>query len=563
MAPLRLLALTWVLWSQTYVVAAAQRTPAPWPLNFNNTKGVGPDGPWRVLTLNVGFPDQLCDAYPGGQGPTLLIDERVCQQMEQNCPLPLPLLYDRNASPYQPDNWTSLDEITAQEWDAARANILNLTGSARYLAERVTLLGNDRDPFFGDNTTILLSKDFALNYPGRPKVAMSVGLLSLGLPSDTMLVESQVPSETLTLYTLLGNAAANNVISSRSWGLHIGSVMHKINGSLIFGGYDQSRVIDDVAVFDSEKAQMKEISFGTSSGSSHFTNAESNLLSKARDVIFDASVPYLHLPADICASIANSLPVTFNGALGLYLWNTDNETYGDLINSPSHMSFVFQDASKKDIKIRVPFALLNLTLESPLVSEPTAYFPCSPMSSDNNETPRLGRAFLQAAFIGQNWDSRKYFLAQAPGPQYRPPDVKEISTVDTRLRALPNAPTWDSTWASVLKPLPPGPLSTSSSPSNAVGATAVPTTPSSSLPPGGKAGIAIGALSGVAIAGLAALFLIRRHRKRKRAAEVASDSQGVFTPELKQDYVEAGELVGDSSPVQQPVHELPGHRIPE
>ncbi|KAL9633440.1 MAG: hypothetical protein Q9164_004695 [Protoblastenia rupestris] len=105
----------------------------------------------------------------------------------------------------------------------------------------------------------------------------------------------------------------------------------------------------------------------------------------------------------------------------------------------------------------IPFALLNLTLTPPLVKAPTSYFPCRPyqVSSSGNADSRtlqyyLGRAFLQGAFVGQNWDTGSYFLAQAPGPRLPESQVVIIDSDDTSILAIEDAPVWEDTWKGVL-----------------------------------------------------------------------------------------------------------------
>jgi hypothetical protein len=69
--------------------------------------------------------------------------------------------------------------------------------------------------------------------------------------------------------------------------------------------------------------------------------------------------------------------------------------------------------------IKVPFSLLNVTLDIPIVEKPTPYIPYHSytLNPDNkNDRYKLGRAFLQAAYIGRNWASQMTWLGQAPGP---------------------------------------------------------------------------------------------------------------------------------------------------
>lgn len=77
--------------------------------------------------------------------------------------------------------------------------------------------------------------------------------------------------------------------------------------------------------------------------------------------------------------------------------------------------------------IKVPFRLLDLTLMSPIVETPTQYFPCKPSNSTRDSGFwQFGRAFLQAAFVGANYEQLTAFLAQAPGPYGEGSIIKEI-----------------------------------------------------------------------------------------------------------------------------------------
>lgn len=124
------------------------------------------------------------------------------------------------------------------------------------------------------------------------------------------------------------------------------------------------------------------------------------------DVFPNPGVPYLNLPPETCAAIADSLPVTFNDDFGLYIWNTTDATFQEIMSSPSYLSFTFSSGGRNS-SIYVPFALLNLTLENPLVNTSMSYFPCSPYTPFDGSTYHLGRAFLQAAFLAQNWQTKK------------------------------------------------------------------------------------------------------------------------------------------------------------
>jgi hypothetical protein len=76
------------------------------------------------------------------------------------------------------------------------------------------------------------------------------------------------------------------------------------------------------------------------------------------------------------------------------------------MSSPSALKFSFNtDSGNGDIS--VPFALLNLTLDYPLVSTPTQYFPCASYTPSDDSLYHLGRALLQAVFLGQHGQTQK------------------------------------------------------------------------------------------------------------------------------------------------------------
>ncbi|KAL1962145.1 hypothetical protein VTN77DRAFT_549 [Rasamsonia byssochlamydoides] len=199
--------------------------------------------------------------------------------------------------------------------------------------------------------------------------------------------------------------------------------------------------------------------------------------------------------------------------MGLYYWNTTSPLYQQIVTAPTYLSLTFQlnALNTANFMVKVPFALLNLTLEAPLVSTPTQHFPCF----TSNSTYGLGRAFLQAAFIGVNWSNDgtgNWFLAQAPGPNYQAtPSLTNIAPADQSLVGSQNS--WQDTWAGHWTPLP--------EPSNA-GNAAASSTPSgssssdsSSLSTGAKAGIGVGvSIGGLLILGAVILFFFRRRRQQ-------------------------------------------------
>ena len=340
-----------------------------------------------------------------------------------------------------------------------------------------------------------------------------------------------------------------SLIPSNAWGLHIGCVPHGLVGSLTLGGYDPSRALGPVGVFEIDTglgvaignppmARLIYIIIDVESGGSPFNSTDTgNLLSASGDssiaTNLNPAVPYMFLPYDTCQAIAAHLPVTYRAEIGLYTWNTEDPRYISIITSPSQLIFTFQQPDTKNLTIKVPFALLNLALEDPLVPEPTPYFPCSPWGG-GEDMWFLGRAFLQAVYIGMNWDEGKFFLAQAPGPRTAPNSLQAFEQSSVTMNSNPGN-SYAETWAGVWKALPMTP--SGSNPSFQPSATAPASTESASagsttLSPAAVAGIAVAAICLLLIALTAACTWLRQRPSSDRAVKL--DGRAVQTSQPQQ-----------------------------
>lgn len=238
--------------------------------------------------------------------------------------------------------------------------------------------------------------------------------------------------------------------------------MH-IPGSLFLGGYDQSKVLGPVSTlsygYDFLPIEVAEgaspLNYTSKSG---LLGQGNSSIGESLSVLVDATLPFLYLPRSSCDAITEDLPVVYDDNYGLYIWNVEDPHYHIIVTSPLFLQFTFRLNSSivLNMTVDVPFPLLNLNLTSPLVTSSTPYFPCTPYSSGRPYGQySLGRAFLQAAFIGVNWDSGDdgvWFLAQAPGPNT--PSISNamaIHPTDTYL--TPSTNKWVDTWKGYWTPM--------------------------------------------------------------------------------------------------------------
>ncbi|KAL1648406.1 hypothetical protein SLS58_002159 [Diplodia intermedia] len=442
---------------------------------------------------------------------------------------------------------------------------------------------------------------FSVTYPGGMSYAMDVGYLSLyggaatfdwtAADGETTTTTTAVPLLSRSNLTLLPSAHGEGVVPSVSYGLHVGSAAHGVPGSLYWGGYDRARVIGEPVTAATEDDgdgdggggffALVDVSLGVAAGASALLNTTggspaslplAGLLdastsgggggtSKSVATRADPGVPYLYLPGATCSRIAAHLPLSYAEPYGLYLWDDDTSSaYERLVTSPHHLSFTFASSNADaNTTIAVPLTLLNLTLTSRITGTDggTTYFPCrpytpsSPSSSSSSSTTNqqqqqqqpeaiLGRAFLQAAFLAQNWQSGTTWLAQAPGPggvgvgggvADEDVVVKEIAEGDTQLLAAAAAAmddggrtkgSWVDTWAGVLSALDDdiededGESSSSSTMTGTTEVDAEEEEEQGSISAGAKAGVGVGAAGVVVGVVLGVVWWMRRGPERRR-----------------------------------------------
>ncbi|KAA8568115.1 hypothetical protein EYC84_008518 [Monilinia fructicola] len=376
----------------------------------------GPDGPWQAVSIGLGTPTQKIDLFPGGSWTANILSTLVCPN-SAGCASSNTSLFNRTASnSYIQINDTGTLVNTTFSDQAGALPILS--GNAHIGLDTLTIsTGTDSEYINNFELLVIDNADQVLSNGKQYKP--QVGTLALGAPDS-----NQTFSSNLTGHFLSSGLYSKGKIPSNSFGLHIGSASMGIPGSLVLGGYDQSRTLTPITIQQSSNGtfpmSLVDISIGTVDGYSPFNtnatrsgllfnNASTTTSKGSLDVKIDPSVPYLYLPSSTCDIIASSLPVMYDDNINLYLWDTASPLYKPIISSPTYVAFTFSNLDplnqNTQISIKVPFCLLSLSLTSPLsnTSDPAPYFPCQPSSLPSGSWT-LGRAFLQAAFFRDDLD---------------------------------------------------------------------------------------------------------------------------------------------------------------
>ena len=483
----------------------------------------GPDGPWQAVSVQLGTPPQDLDLYPGGVFQSNVFTSQSCQHITSN-PCGSGGLFSPQSS-NSTDNSIEYTVSSPNSWTNG-AMLLSYppatsSNSEKSIRETLQIAGQTVVNF-----SVATYPNISMVYPDG-KYPLQVGALSLGPdPNQTF--------DNINATLIPGFLAGKNIISTSSFGLHVGTAATQplVPLSLWLGGYDASRIVGPVSsqtIQDDASSELVidllDIGIGVDNGGSPFpfssqqgllSEGNSSITSNGISVSMNPSAPYMNLPNDTCFAIAKRLPVKYNVGKALYFWDVTDPQFAKIVSSPTYLSFVFRTSSTSsgNLTIQVPFSLLNLTLEEPLVSTPTPYFPCQPPQAPDTSITyySLGRAFLQAAFIGVTWFGSNqgvgtWYLAQAPGPNTDTNPQQKPLTIDAPPVGL--SANWSDTWTGFWTALPLSPSPTTS---------AISLPSKHGLSGGAIAGIAIGAVVAVLVVFGICLFVLRRRRAGKPAA---------------------------------------------
>lgn len=419
----------------------------------------GPDGPWQAVGVFVGDDDS--DGQKHGVPLALWPSAEDCSFIPTA----------EWSGNYSVDSSSSASRSSAHR--GFYIQDFNADGSVHF--DTITFSEQGGGTLARTNGSVIAADEFYQELPNGKMLNQSVGILGLGPTRDEMRGE-----EDYSHPSLLEQLKADRKISTASYSLHVGSVALDQPGSLILGGYEQNRVIGQPGVFSRTENNtgllgtpfmyLLDVVIGVEIGDSPFDSKgpisvysglnDKTLGSDAKGlyeridnppgsvlVTPNPAVPYIYLPPGTCEQAQRHLPVRYYPNVGFYLWDTSDPQFSRIVTSPAYLGFILSDMTGANITIKVPFALLNLTLTPPLVSEPMTYFPCMNAGADVGVWS-LGRAFLQAAFLAVDFKANHTYLAQAAGPGMTESVIKEFTEDDFSIEGsgIGLADSWEKHW---------------------------------------------------------------------------------------------------------------------
>lgn len=366
----------------------------------------GPDGPWQAVAISVGdfastdfkTRNPYSGVWPTIDDMSYLLGKQAGGNYTTADPQP------QTSISIHRDNPTYFTNATIKyrlQYDDHLRGLLSVHRLG---------VGTLDDNRFKFTTEIVEMDGWEVSLPNGNKFTQKTGLLGMKA----------------VLKSLTGNGCTtactqedlNNIggIASRTFSLHIGSTITGQQGSFALGGYEQTRIVGPVGVFDVTPMDsmpnnmpivfLRDFFLGVESGFSPFLTDRTDNISVFTGLPFEdvrspvlnvklrarpgsvvvepsAAAPGIYLPRYLCEGVARHLPVILDPSTGYYFWDTASPFYNVVVNSAGYLGFVFSDRNARNITIKVPFILLNLDLEPPLVPVLTKVgrvFPFSPLS---------------------------------------------------------------------------------------------------------------------------------------------------------------------------------------
>ncbi|KAF2137183.1 uncharacterized protein K452DRAFT_329396 [Aplosporella prunicola CBS 121167] len=258
-----------------------------------------------------------------------------------------------------------------------------------------------------------LGLDSHLNYSGNGAYGYDTVPFGGAQSADALSIDHQIVAGFATKDYYIG--MLGTMIPSMSYGYTAGAHYRyrKVSGSLVLGGFDQSRFRP--LNFSFAFAQKTSLQVGIQSilvsDTLHGQGLTSMSLEEGHLSVIDSTVPHMWFPAEVCDRFADAFGLTYDLTSDLYLVNSTIHDRLRGLNATVQIKIGQNlNPSENSTTISLPYSALDLEVSSSYVTNTSYYFPIRRAANDSQYV--VGRALLQEAYLVVDNERGNFTLAQ-------------------------------------------------------------------------------------------------------------------------------------------------------
>jgi hypothetical protein len=249
-------------------------------------------------------------------------------------------------------------------------------------------------------------------------------------------------SETINSPSLLSALKNEGHIPSLAYGYQAGAAYRKtkVSASLILGGYDLSRSSEPLTV-DINTDMFKALTVGLQDIIvTDSLNGTLSMVDNERILApIDSSIPEIWLPKSVCDRFESAFGLVYHELSGRYvLTDSARDRLQELDPTLTFTIGTNAVTGGNTTVIQLPYAAFDLQAGYPIFTNATNYFPIR--RADNESQYAIGRAFLQEAYLGVDFEAGTFNVSAANWDDLKPEIVtilgKDSDTVVAQWRGL-------------------------------------------------------------------------------------------------------------------------------
>ena len=402
--------------SQDIRIICCNRTShmAPEPINFAPSQyWDGNDGSWSSFAIRVGTPSQIFRVLPSTAGQETWIPRpETCVKKDlQNCASSrgaLGGLFATNKS----SSWKDIG-IYHLGLEAE----LGYRGNGLFGSETVGLqVPNSGGVELHDQIVAgIVTDDYYFGIFGLGAKPINFTNLNNPVPSflHTLKSQEKIPSLSWGYTAGASYRKYSHAYSTPSSEIHAGSP--KVHGSLTLGGYDKSRFQpnEHEYLFGNDDSKPLSISIEAITASNSLQGPA--MLLGGTDTVYvsiDSTIPHLWLPREICDRFEKAFGLSYDPTTDLYLaGNLSVQNQLRRIDASITIGLGVDKGPLNRTNIVLPYSAFDLEALYPIYKNATRYFPIR--RAANGTQYRLGRVFLQEAYIVADYERSRFSIHQA------------------------------------------------------------------------------------------------------------------------------------------------------